>query len=92
MLPIPPRPLQTCCGGLGWRKRPIAAVSTFSGGMRRRLDIAMSLIGSPAVIFLDEPTTGFDPEGRNEMWRTIHKLAARRNDGIPHDAVSRRGR
>ncbi len=50
-------------------------VSTFSGGMRRRLDIAMSLIGSPAVIFLDEPTTGFDPEARNEMWRTIHKLA-----------------
>ena len=51
-------------------------VSTFSGGMRRRLDIAMSLIGSPAVIFLDEPTTGFDPEARNEMWRTIRELAA----------------
>ena len=51
-------------------------VSTFSGGMRRRLDIAMSLIGSPAVIFLDEPTTGFDPEARNEMWRTIRALAA----------------
>jgi ABC-2 type transport system ATP-binding protein len=50
-------------------------VSTFSGGMRRRLDMAMSLIGSPAVIFLDEPTTGFDPQARNEMWRTIHKLA-----------------
>ena len=50
-------------------------VSTFSGGMRRRLDIAMSLIGSPAVIFLDEPTSGFDPEARNEMWRTIRKLA-----------------
>jgi ABC-2 type transport system ATP-binding protein len=51
------------------------SVATYSGGMRRRLDIAMSLIGSPAVIFLDEPTTGFDPEARNEMWRTIHKLA-----------------
>jgi ABC-2 type transport system ATP-binding protein len=50
-------------------------VSTFSGGMRRRLDIAMSLIGAPSVIFLDEPTTGFDPEGRNEMWRTIRSLA-----------------
>ena len=49
--------------------------STCSGGMRRRLDIAMSLIGSPAVIFLDEPTSGFDPEARNEMWRTIRKLA-----------------
>jgi len=52
------------------------SVSTFSGGMRRRLDIAMGLIGSPAVIFLDEPTTGFDPEARNEMWRTIRELAA----------------
>jgi ABC-2 type transport system ATP-binding protein len=51
-------------------------VATYSGGMRRRLDIAMSLIGSPAVIFLDEPTSGFDPEARNEMWRTIRKLAA----------------
>jgi ABC-2 type transport system ATP-binding protein len=50
-------------------------VSTYSGGMRRRLDIAMSLIGSPSVIFLDEPTTGFDPEARNEMWRTIRELA-----------------
>ncbi len=51
------------------------AVSTFSGGMRRRLDIAMSLIGTPAVIFLDEPTSGFDPEARTEMWRTIRRLA-----------------
>jgi ABC-2 type transport system ATP-binding protein len=50
-------------------------VATYSGGMRRRLDIAMSLIGSPAVIFLDEPTTGFDPEARNAMWRTIRTLA-----------------
>lgn len=48
---------------------------TFSGGMRRRLDIAMSLVGSPKIIFLDEPTTGLDPEARNEMWRTIRKLA-----------------
>jgi ABC-2 type transport system ATP-binding protein len=49
--------------------------ATYSGGMRRRLDIAMGLIGSPSVIFLDEPTTGFDPEARNEMWRTIRELA-----------------
>ncbi|MEP6710128.1 MAG: ATP-binding cassette domain-containing protein [Candidatus Saccharibacteria bacterium] len=50
-------------------------VSTFSGGMRRRLDIAMSLIGNPPIIFLDEPTTGLDPEARNDMWRTIKALA-----------------
>jgi ABC-2 type transport system ATP-binding protein len=48
---------------------------TYSGGMTRRLDIAMSLVGTPAVIFLDEPTTGLDPEGRLEVWKTIKKLA-----------------
>jgi ABC-2 type transport system ATP-binding protein len=51
-------------------------VSTYSGGMRRRLDIAMSLIGNPPVIFLDEPTTGLDPEGRIEVWQAIRELAA----------------
>src|ERR1039458_713251 len=50
-------------------------VTTFSGGMRRRLDIAMSLIGSPSIIFLDEPTNGLDPEARNDMWQTIRTLA-----------------
>jgi len=50
-------------------------VSTYSGGMRRRLDIAMSLIGDPKVIFLDEPTTGLDPEGRVEVWRAVKDLA-----------------
>lgn len=48
---------------------------TFSGGMRRRLDIAMSLIGSPSIIFLDEPTTGLDPEARKNMWEAIRVLA-----------------
>ena len=50
-------------------------VATYSGGMRRRLDIAMSLIGAPRVNFLDEPTTGLDPEGRIEVWRVIQNLA-----------------
>ncbi len=50
---------------------------TYSGGMRRRLDIAMSLIGDPPVIFLDEPTTGLDPQARNEVWQTIRQLAGR---------------
>ncbi|HUZ00181.1 MAG TPA: ATP-binding cassette domain-containing protein [Thermomicrobiaceae bacterium] len=52
-------------------------VSTYSGGMRRRLDIAMSLIGNPPVIFLDEPTTGLDPEARIEVWDAVKGLAAR---------------
>jgi len=50
-------------------------VSTYSGGMRRRLDLAMSLLGNPAVIFLDEPTTGLDPQSRLAMWKTIKSLA-----------------
>ncbi|PKV94446.1 ABC-2 type transport system ATP-binding protein [Amycolatopsis echigonensis] len=50
-------------------------VSTYSGGMRRRLDIAMSLIGDPQVIFLDEPTTGLDPQARNDVWRAVEELA-----------------
>ena len=50
-------------------------VSTYSGGMRRRLDIAMSLIGNPPVIFLDEPTTGLDPQARLEVWDTVQGLA-----------------
>ncbi len=50
-------------------------VSTYSGGMRRRLDIAMSLIGNPRIIFLDEPTAGLDPEARIEVWKVIQNLA-----------------
>jgi ABC-2 type transport system ATP-binding protein len=50
-------------------------VSAYSGGMRRRLDIAMSLIGNPPVIFLDEPTAGLDPEARIEVWQAVEELA-----------------
>ncbi|WP_320066063.1 ABC transporter ATP-binding protein [Micromonospora sp. RTGN7] len=50
-------------------------VSTYSGGMRRRLDIAMSLIGDPPIVFLDEPTTGLDPQARVEVWQVIQNLA-----------------
>jgi ABC-2 type transport system ATP-binding protein len=54
----------------------VRRAGTYSGGMRRRLDIAMSLIGDPPVIFLDEPTTGLDPEGRLEVWATVKSLAS----------------
>src|SRR5690606_9870680 len=51
-------------------------VSGYSGGMRRRLDIAASLILTPAVLFLDEPTTGLDPRGRNEVWDAVRQVRA----------------
>jgi ABC-2 type transport system ATP-binding protein len=54
-------------------------VMTYSGGMKRRLDLAMTLVGSPRVIFLDEPTTGLDPRGRHTMWQAIRELVA---DGV----------
>jgi len=54
-------------------RKPVAA---YSGGMRRRLDLAMTLVGEPAVIFLDEPTTGLDPRSRRMMWESIRHLAA----------------
>jgi ABC-2 type transport system ATP-binding protein len=53
--------------------------STYSGGMKRRLDIAMTLVGSPRVIFLDEPTTGLDPRARHTMWQIIRELVT---DGV----------
>ena len=52
-------------------------VATWSGGMRRRLDIAMSLVGDPPVLVLDEPTTGLDPQSRLEVWATVRELADR---------------
>jgi ABC-2 type transport system ATP-binding protein len=57
-------------------KRP---ASTYSGGERRRLDLAMTLVGAPRIIFLDEPTTGLDPRSRRTMWQIIRSLAA---DGV----------
>jgi ABC-2 type transport system ATP-binding protein len=50
-------------------------VSTYSGGMRRRLDLAMSLVGTPPILFLDEPTTGLDPEACIEVWKMVKELA-----------------
>jgi len=59
----------------GLRDAADRRAGTYSGGMTRRLDIAMSLVGTPPLIFLDEPTTGLDPEGRLEVWKTIKELA-----------------
>jgi ABC-2 type transport system ATP-binding protein len=62
-------------GRFGLTEAANRRVDTYSGGMVRRLDIAMSLVGTPAVIFLDEPTTGLDPEARLEVWKTVKELA-----------------
>jgi len=59
----------------GLRDAANRRADTYSGGMTRRLDIAMSLVGTPPVIFLDEPTTGLDPEARLEVWKTVKELA-----------------
>jgi ABC-2 type transport system ATP-binding protein len=53
-----------------------ARAGTLSGGQRRRLDVALGIIGRPELLFLDEPTTGFDPEARREFWDVIHQLSA----------------
>jgi ABC-2 type transport system ATP-binding protein len=65
----------TLLSRFGLRDAANRRAASYSGGMARRLDIAMSLVGTPAVIFLDEPTTGLDPEGRLEVWKTVKELA-----------------
>lgn len=61
---------------VGLREKATAKVETLSGGQRRRLDVALGIIGSPEILFLDEPTTGFDPEARRAFWELIRTLRA----------------
>src|ERR671928_1015956 len=58
-------------------------VKTYSGGMRRRLDLAGALVARPQILFLDEPTTGLDPRGRTEMWQVLGELVAPGTTGLP---------
>jgi ABC-2 type transport system ATP-binding protein len=74
-VPQPRRVADDLLGRFSLTDAAARKVSTYSGGMRRRLDIAMSLIGNPPVIFLDEPTTGLDPQARIEVWRAVTELA-----------------
>ena len=67
-------------------------VKTYSGGMRRRLDLAASLVARPPVLFLDEPTTGLDPTSRQRMWEVIRDAGRRRHHRAAHHPVPRRGR
>ena len=81
-----------CSSSSGSRRPPTRPLSQFSGGMRRRLDLAASLITRPPLIFLDEPTTGLDPRTRGQMWDTIREPGRRGLHRPADDAVPRRGR
>ena len=75
--------------GLGEKRD--ARVKTLSGGQKRRLDLGVALVGNPELVFLDEPTTGFDPAARRAAWDMIRALALARHDDPPDDALPRRG-
>ena len=74
-VPDPPAAADALLARFGLTEAADRRVGSYSGGMTRRLDIAMSLVGVPAVVVLDEPTTGLDPEARLEVWRTVKELA-----------------
>ena len=67
-------------------------VRLLSGGQRRRLDVAVGVVGRPRLLFLDEPTTGFDPQARRQFWDLLRSLAARRHDDPAHHALPGGGR
>jgi ABC-2 type transport system ATP-binding protein len=71
-----PRPVDDVIDAVGLGGKGGVRISTLSGGQRRRLDVALGIIGSPEVLFLDEPTTGFDPEARRQFWDLIRQLSS----------------
>ena len=73
------------------RRQARAARKHLSGGQRRRLDLALGLVGDPDLLFLDEPTTGFDPPARRQAWSTIKRPLRARQDGLPHHPLHGRG-
>jgi ABC-2 type transport system ATP-binding protein len=73
--PAPAKPAEVI-GAVGLAEKATAKAGTLSGGQRRRLDVALGIIGRPELLFLDEPTTGFDPEARREFWELIRQLSA----------------
>lgn len=69
-----PRPVEEVIGLVGLTQKLKARASSLSGGQRRRLDVALGIVGRPRLLFLDEPTTGFDPEARRQFWELIRQL------------------
>jgi ABC-2 type transport system ATP-binding protein len=72
-----PEPLEVVLDQVGLREKRASRVDKLSGGQRRRLDVALGIVGRPELLFLDEPTTGFDPEARRQFWDLVDALSAR---------------
>ena len=86
-----PREVDEVIELVGLEEKRDARVRTLSGGQQRRLDLGLGLIGDPEMLFLDEPTTGFDPAARRAAWETIRSLRDARQDDPADDALPRRG-
>ena len=81
------RPTDEVIDVVGLAEKRDARVRTLSGGQQRRLDVAIALAGDPELLFLDEPTTGFDPTARRNAWEMVKGLVDARQDRLPHDAL-----
>ena len=86
-----PRDIDEVIGLVGLEEKSDARVKTLSGGQKRRLDLGVALVGDPELVFLDEPTTGFDPAARRTAWELVRSLRALGEDHRVDDALSRRG-
>ena len=86
-----PRAVDEVIELVGLDEKRDARVKTLSGGQKRRLDLGVALVGDPELVFLDEPTTGFDPSARRTAWEMIRGAALARQDDPADDALPRRG-
>ena len=86
-----PRPADEVIELVGLEEKRDTRVLKLSGGQQRRLDVAIALAGDPELLFLDEPTTGFDPSARRDAWEIVKNLTDTRQDGVPHDPLHGRG-
>ena len=87
-----PRDVDEVIEIVGFAEKADARVRTLSGGQQRRLDLGLALVGDPELVFLDEPTTGFDPGARRAAWETIRNLRALGQDDPADDPLPGRGR